>query len=62
MCSGFNGWLVVCEQGLFGPERARIARDKFIGKSAGTNRSEVAARRDATSAPENPAETHAKKL
>ncbi len=50
--------------GLVGFRRACSARSghgllwvKFIGKSAGTNRSEVAARRDATSAPEKPNKT-----
>jgi len=43
--------------GLFGPERAGIARDKFIGKSAGTNRSEAAPRRGAANALRNHALT-----
>jgi len=43
--------------GLFGPERAGIALDRFIGKSAGTNRSDVAPRRGATNALRNRALT-----
>ena len=42
---------------MFGPERARIAIDKFIGKSAGPNQSEVAPRRGATNALRNHALT-----
>ncbi len=53
----FNGWLGGDSKGLFGPERARIAIDKFIGKSAGPNQSDVAPRRGATNAPENPTKT-----
>jgi hypothetical protein len=43
--------------GLFGPERAKIALDRFTGKSAGTNRSEVAPRRGETNALRNHALT-----
>ncbi len=53
----YYGWQGDGGAGLFGPERAWIARDKFVGKSAGPNRSEVAPRRGATNALRNHALT-----
>jgi hypothetical protein len=51
--AGGKAWL----EGHKGSERAGIARYKSVGKSAGTNRSEVAPRRGATNAPEKPTKT-----